>query len=270
VDSVAAVRNYAFDDTQGYGTRTSMTLTMLDCVIASSGPGNMNHVEIQISQTQVDVYATDAGVAATAKTLRHIATITNANLTFTRGLVWLEDVHYNADKETLMMGTPASTSQREHTFSWDNVAFDGPFTDRDFAYDAPDNTTPGANGSQNLGQFSMANQTSTWNVPDLPANPQAAAARVLFDFNGENNPDPTVINVIVNGHAHSVPWPYPDQLKYSWRTLAVTVPLTDLVAGTNKVQLGADTAQVFANVDIVLGDVTGGIPVLPGANDAYP
>ena len=44
------------------------------------------------------MWATDAGVAATPATLRKIATITNANLTFTRGLVWIEDVHYNADK----------------------------------------------------------------------------------------------------------------------------------------------------------------------------
>jgi hypothetical protein len=93
---------------------------------------------------------------------------------------------------------------------------------------------------------------------------------VLFDFNEENRPNPTVLNVIVNGHATSVPWPYPDQLEYTWRTLAVTIPISWLVPGTNVVQLGADTAEVFANVDIVLGDVTGGMPVLPGANDAYP
>jgi hypothetical protein len=266
VESAVAARNYVLDDTDGYGTPSSMTMTQLDCVISSTGPGNMNHVEFRISQNQIDVYATDAGVVATATTLRHIATVTNANLTFTRGLIWLEDVHYNADKGDV----PPAPSQRQHTFSWDNVAFDGPFTDRDFAYDAPDNTVPGPNGAVNLGQMAMPNQTVSWNVPNLPANPQAGAVRVLFDFNEENRPNPTVLNVIVNGHATSVPWPYPDQLEYTWRTLAVTIPISWLVPGTNVVQLGADTAEVFANVDIVLGDVTGGMPVLPGANDAYP
>jgi hypothetical protein len=230
----------------------------------------MNHVEIRVSQNQIDVYATDAGVAATPTTLKHIATVTKANLTFTKGLVWLEDVHYNADKETSMLGMPASSSQRQHTFSWDNLAFDGPFTDRDFAYDAPDNNVPGINGAVNLGKFSEANQTSSWSVPNLPANPQAAAARVLFDFNEENNPNPTTLTVIVNGNVHTVGWPYPDKIEYSWRTFAVTIPLTDLKAGTNVVQLGADVAEVFANVDIVLGDVTGGVPVLPGSNNNYP
>jgi hypothetical protein len=104
----------------------------------------------------------------------------------------------------------------------------------------------------------------------MPANPQAKAVRVLFNFTAEDNPNPTTLNVIVNGNAHSVPWPYPDQLTNTWRTFAVTIPITDLVAGTNVVQLGGDTALVFANVDVVLAGVPGGVPVLPGSNNAYP
>jgi len=266
VDSAVVVRNYVMDDTF-FTTpgRTTMDVTQLDCVLAANGPGQMNHVELRISQNQIDVYATDAGVAPTLSTLKHIAVVTNVNLTLSKGLIWLEDVHYNADK-----GPTDRPSQREHTFAWDNVAFDGPFVYRDFSYDALDNTAPGPNGSVNLAKFSDANQTSSWNVLNMPANPQAAAVRVLFAFNGELHPPPTVINVIVNGHAHSVPWPYPDQREYSWRTFAVTIPITDLVAGTNVVQLGADTAQIFSNVNIVLVNVPNGVPVLPGSNNAYP
>jgi hypothetical protein len=51
-----------------------------------------------VSQNEIDVYATDAGVVASPTALRKIASITNANLTLTRGLVWLEDVRYDADK----------------------------------------------------------------------------------------------------------------------------------------------------------------------------
>lgn len=265
VDSTVVVRGYVMDDTEGFGTRSALTTTPLDCVIESSGPGQMNHVEIRISQNQIDVYATDAGVAPTAATLRHIAVITNANLTLSRGLIWIEDVHYNADK-----GDPARPSQREHTFAWDNVAFDGPFTYRDFSYDALDNTAPGPNGSVNLAKFSLANQTSIWNVLNMPANPKGTAARVLFNFNGEDHPNPTALTVIVNGHTHTVAWPYPDQLQFSWRTYAVTIALTDLVAGTNVVELGATTDQLFSNVDIVLVDVPGGVPVLPGSDNTYP
>ena len=116
----------------------------------------MNHVELRISQNQIDVYATDAGVAASSATLKHIAVITNANLTLTRGLIWLEDVHYNADK-----GDASRPSQREHTFSWDNVAFDGPFTYRDFSYDALDNNAPDlSNSTVDLGKHAVAGQSS--------------------------------------------------------------------------------------------------------------
>jgi hypothetical protein len=270
VDSAIVSRGYVEEDTNGYGVSTGLKVNILDCVISSSGPGNMNHVELRISQNQIDVYATDAGVAPTVASLRHIASITGANLTFTRGLVWLEDAHYNADKQTTMNGQPPSASQRQHTFSWANIAFDGPFTDRDFTFDAPDNTAPGANGSFNLGKFSAANATSTWSVAGLPANIQAAGAKVVFSFNGESNPNPTTLTVIVNGHALSVPWPYPDQLTNTWRTFAVAIPLTDLVTGVNTVQLGANAAELFSNVDIVLADVPGGVPVLPGSNDSYP
>jgi len=59
VSTAVAVRNYDFEDTEGYGVSTGMAVTDLDCVIESSGPGQMNHVEIRISQSQIDVYATD-------------------------------------------------------------------------------------------------------------------------------------------------------------------------------------------------------------------
>jgi hypothetical protein len=273
VDSGVVVRNYVMEDVsyQGvdYGTASNppLKLNILDCVIAPpDGSGIMNHIEVRVNQNEIDIYATDAGVVASPTTLRKIASITNANLTFTRGLVWLQDVHYNADKG----GAP---SERNHTFIWDNLAFDGPFTDRDFAYDALDVGQYYAPTNMiNLGKVSLANQTASWNVLNMPANPQASAVRVLFNFTNEVNPNPTVLNVIVNGHAHPTPWPYPttDTLENTWRTFAVTIPITDLVPGTNVVQLGSDQPMVSSNVDIVLAGVPGGVPVLPGSNNAYP
>jgi hypothetical protein len=279
VDSAVVVRNYILEDVDfqgvdlGTASNPPLKLNILDCVIApADGSGVMNHVELRVNQNEIDVYATDAGVAASPTTLRKIASITNANLTLTRGLIWLEDVHYNADKETLMLGTPASTSQRQHTFVWDNVAFDGPFTYRDFSYDALDTNQSVAGYSYmvNLGKFSAANQTASWNVLNLPTNPQASAVRVLFNFSNEANPVPTVLNVVVNGHAHPTPWPYPDALTGTWRTFAVTIPITDLVPGTNVVQLGSNQPMATSNVNIVLAEVPGGVPVLPGSNNAYP
>ena len=69
-----------------------------------------------------------------------------------------------------------------------------------------------------------------------------------------------MLNVTVNGHAHPTAWPYPDTQGYTWRTLAVTIPITDLVPGTDVVQLGSDQGMVTSNVNIVLVDVPGGGP----------
>jgi hypothetical protein len=261
-DSAVVVRNYVMEDTNAFGTPSNppLTINILDCVIAPpDGSGILNHVEVQVNQSRIDIYATDAGVAPTPTTLRKIASITNANLTFTRGLIWLEDVHYNADK-----GTPPS--QRQHTFVWDNVAFDGPFTYRDFSYDALDE---GSGGSRNLGQLAFPGASSSWNVLGMPASPNPAAVRVLFNF--FHYTPPTTLTVTVNGNAHSVPWPYPDNFGFTWRTYAVTIPVTDLVAGTNVVAIGAtDQPIVTSNVNIVLVDVPGGVPVLPGNSRTYP
>jgi hypothetical protein len=62
----------------------------------------------------------------------------------------------------------------------------------------------------------------------------------------------------------------PDSDGGTWRTLAVTIPLTDLVSGTNVVQIGGDQTLVTSNVNIVLGNVPGGVPVLPGNSRSYP
>jgi hypothetical protein len=266
VDSAVVVRNWIMDDTVGMGgVRTNMNLTLLDCVISASGPNEMNHIELKISQNQIDVYATDAGVAATPSTLRKIATITNANLSATRGLIWLQDAHYNADKG-VSAGFPVS--QREHTFAWDNIAFDGPFTYRDFSYDALDNNVPGNNGTTNLGKLSLANQPTTWNVLNMPANRQAAAVRVLFNFFAYDRP--SAFSISVNGHKYTQAWPYPDSQTFTWKTNAITIPIGDLVTGTNVVTIGADQTMAVANVNIVLVDVPGGVPILPGSNNAYP
>ena len=101
----------------------------------------------------------------------------------------------------------------------------------------------------------------------MPANPNPAAVRVLFNFYAETAP--TALAVTVNGHLHTVPWPYPDTFP-DFRTLAVTIPVTDLVTGTNVVQIGANQLLITSNVNIVLANVPGGVPVLPGNPRAYP
>lgn len=241
VDSVVVIRDYAMEEVNLYGTGAGLRLTPKGCVIASNGPnGGLNHVEFRVAQNQIDVYASDAG---TTEPLKQIASITNAGLTFTRGLIWLNDAHYNANKGAIQQG--------QHTFAWDNVAFDGPFTYRDYSYDALDAKELNGYDTNNLGQYSFPPQAVSWNVLGLPkpGTITADVVRVLFNFHHYDAP--AVLNVTVNGNAHSVPWPYPDRDGWTWRTFAVEIPITDLVEGTDVVTIGADTFIATSNVNIV-------------------
>jgi len=80
------VRNYIMDDTIGLGgVRTKMAIKLLDCVISPpDNSGITNHVELKISQNQIDIYATDAGVAPSPGTLRRIAVVTVQPIADTR------------------------------------------------------------------------------------------------------------------------------------------------------------------------------------------
>ncbi|HKD77173.1 MAG TPA: hypothetical protein VKB76_16825, partial [Ktedonobacterales bacterium] len=221
IDSAVVVRNYIINDiaayasNETYGPATNMTIQPLGCVIASTGAdGGTNHVEVQVSQNQIDIYATDAGTTAP---LVHIATITDANLTFTRGLVWLEDAHYNANKAVIGTTLP---NQQIHTFAWDNLAFDGPREPRDLSFDVTDSLAPchqaimgtfTQNGPEPtttvnslcLGWLSASAASPMPAVNTMPmtaANIAAAGAQFIM-FDAEMNAQPTTISLTVNGHA---------------------------------------------------------------------
>ncbi len=243
VGSAVAVRNYVVDDQDNGG---AFKVTPLDCVIASTGPnGGLNHVQLNISQSQIDVYATDAGTTAP---LRHIGVVQNANLTLTRGLIWIEDVHYNAEK----VG-----SQGTHTFAWANVGFDGPVLPRDLTFDALDSLHVNGDGTINLGWQSQPNSPPTLSIPNVNNIQNASAALLAFNFNVPGASPPS-FTYVVNGHTHTFNWPYPDTTAFSWRSLAMPVPLSDLVTGNNTVSISAGQPIGIANVDIILVGAGGG------------
>src|SRR5262249_5007584 len=85
------VTNYV-DHTYSY---TDPETQRFYCVKEPSGPGGpLNHVEVRVSANQVELWASDPG-----STQMHLLTRwSNVAIPLTRGLVWMEDVHYNADK----------------------------------------------------------------------------------------------------------------------------------------------------------------------------
>ncbi len=248
VDSAITIANYVENDTDNGG---NLTIHGFDCVKTSTSPTQLNHYEIDVSQNQIDVFGTDAGTTAP---LKHIATILNPHLNFTRGLIWLEDVHYNGDK---------FNTQGTHAFTWDNVGFDGPVLPRDLAYDVNDSLTSSGqtdpnNGKPviNLGWYLTANATKTFTLNNVASPSSGTGALLTLGFWYEATP-PFNINYTINGHAHTLPWPYPDNLAYTPRTIAIPLNLGDLQPGTNTIAITPPVNMNIFNVDLILQGAAG-------------
>ncbi len=250
VDSAVVVNNYVSNDSfMDVGTG-AISVKQVGCVKASSGPGDMNHFELRVSHNEIDVYGTDAGSTGP---LTELAVISNMSLSLTRGLVWLEDVHYNGNKDGPDQGT--------HTFTWDNVAFDGPVLPRDLAFDVLDRLTPvgpGYPGILNLGWLVAPTDLTllTLPVPGVYNISQATGALLTFNYSSYN---PVTLSYQVNsGSWHDIPWPFGacytqnNFVLCGSKTLAVPVALSDLQPGTNTVAFKSTDSTAIANVDLVL------------------
>jgi len=249
VDSAVVINNFVSNDSFTDVGTGPISVKLVDCVKASSGPGDMNRFQLKVSQNEIDVYGSDAG---TTEPLKKLAVITNMQLTLTRGLIWIEDVHYNGDKDGPDQGT--------HTFTWDNVGFDGPVLPRDLTFDVLDNDAPiaGYPGLFNLGWgvFPDAATPLTLSVPDVYNVARAKGALLVFNYTSYN---PVTVSYRLNDGAwQDAPWPFGacytqnNFVLCGAKTLAVPVSLGDVHEGTNTVQFKSSDGMGIANVDLVL------------------
>jgi hypothetical protein len=238
VDSAIFVSNWVSSDT-AWTNPAGVQVQYLGCVQAASGPdGALNHVEMRFSSNQIDVFMSSPGSA----TLVQVARITGA-LPLTRGLIWLEDVHYNAIKG-------GNHTQATHTFTWDNVGFDGAYTYRDLSFDANDPLTSCHDGTLCLGWLVGSNNPLSLSIPGVNRIGNATSASLMFGFYSFNAP--LSFTYSVNGHAHTGTWLYPDTQGFTSRIVSYPVPLSDLVTGTNTVTITGSDTMVVSNVNIVL------------------
>ena len=105
-----------------------------------------NHFQFKISQTHMEVWASDAGGA----NFRNIGTVNTPALPFTRGYVSFQHAQYNAHK---------FNSTATMTYHWHALGFDGPVIPADRGYEVPDALQKRSDGTINLGY-----QTPTTNV----------------------------------------------------------------------------------------------------------
>jgi hypothetical protein len=197
---------------------------------------SLNHVEVRISTTRIDVYATNPGSSA----LNFIGGA-NLNLQFSKGLVWLNDAHYNASK-----GDCLPTCQDIHTFAWDNLGFDGPKTYRDLSFDVPDA------GTTNLGYQVNGGQPRTLTPKAVFRRQTPTGAIVTFNYFTHGATIPTV--QVNNGTISSARAAAQQNMTgWYWQTADIDVPLADVHDGANTVTFrsGPDTL-VVSNVNLIL------------------
>jgi hypothetical protein len=214
-------------------TPQNVPFTAVDCASDGSATGDLNHFEVRISAARVEIWATDAGSA----TLKQIA-FANIIMPLTRGFISLEDVHFDAGK---------FNTQRLHTFGWDNVGFDGPKLYRNVSFDVQDALVT-RNNNSNVVALGYSTPL-TVNVPGVSWYQQPTQAAITFNWFPYGSAVPSVR---LNGGAwHEAAWPF-DPGPYTWRTISVNVPLSELRASTNTIDFVSNTSMVVSNIDIVL------------------
>lgn len=239
--SLDLVSNYTNHDSFFGGSSASVSSPWPGCVSqGSASSGTLNHVELRISTSRVDVYATDAFKPGNAMpALQHIATITNITLPLTRGLIWITDAHYNGNK---------MNNQGTHTFYWDNVAFDGPVLPQDRAFDVLDN-----NDSQgNLGWRIPAGGSQSLSVPNVTSSSITNATGALVTFNFWTPNAMNTFHVSVNGHSYNAT--FSTAQTYANQSYAIPINVSDVVPGTNTVTFTGESSSdlIVANVDIIM------------------
>lgn len=228
------------------GTYSTVAATQFGTITKGSAT-QMNHFKVQVSQNRIDVFGSDAG----SVTLKHLAGA-NLALTFSQGLVWLNDVHYNARKaiEPCECGT-----QFDHSFTWDNLGFDGPKTYRDLGFDVADSNTVGqaasaGDPSRRVGyQVGLGTMTLTTDPVRRDQTPTGALL-VLNSYSFVKQ----IPSVSINGGPWiDTPWPFTDAQTYSWRSLAIPIPLDQVHDGANTIAFkSGDASTLVSNISIIL------------------
>jgi hypothetical protein len=204
--------------------------------------GVLNHVELRVSQDQIEVWASDAGKP---DTFRRVAMRDGLALSFTRGYVQVEHVHYNAHKGGL-------TAYK--TYHFDNIGFDGPVLPVPRGYEVVDSLTTGGENTISTGYVPAPNPpTASPRVFTLEGVDLAGASSASLDLNLWGFVPTTSVAYRFNGGAtHKIDHPYPDS-DQRWRTHSLLVPMSDLHQGSNTLEfLTTQSNLVLANIGLTV------------------
>lgn len=248
VDNAWITSSYAYTDKS-----SGLSLTVNGCVSEGSASA-MNHVEVDVSASGATIYGCDAGAPSHCVEL---AAVTGITMPLSRGLLWLEDVHYNAAK----VGGPA-----DHSFAWANAGFDGSTLPQDFSADVLDSLSVCgcATNAKDLGWATPV----TLHTIDAPSPSAATDGLLTFIWSPQQAGESVTYSL--NGHAeHTVAWPYADSATGVVRTLAIDLGTTsELAMGMNTIALDTSNHSPVAQVDLKFVGA-GGSPPPPSCTTSY-
>ena len=152
-----------------------------DCGIAhaTTAPDALNHVEIYLTQTHLEVWTSDASPDGITFPNLHLLWAGDVDLPFARGYVSLALRNHATMKYWL--GSAA-------TVRWDNVGFDGPVVAGWHDYSAPDSLTsyPGLPGCTMTGTACEWEGDVIPMFPDDAGRVQCASTTCTYDGQGRN------------------------------------------------------------------------------------
>ena len=263
VSSIWIVTNYVASD---------VPVLQDNCVTEAStadDPAGMNHVEIDVSSSLITIFMSNPGGGQSG-----LVQVAHAPITapLTRGLTWMEDWHYNADK----VGNGGTFhNQRVHTFAWANFGFDGPRLTGDLGFEINENNvnsgvTADSEGSTNDGGLTIRSlgwpvdnaSGQTWTFTNMTG--LSAASGALLEFSFFPWDDPT-LTYVINGHTHTYTWSGTPCLSSgtpcTFETNITAIPLTlaELSTGSNTLSMTTSTGNKLdvSNLDIILAGAGG-------------
>jgi len=233
--------------------------------------GHLNHFEVQVSQSKIDVYVTPSSADGVHFDPPQLMYSTNISLPFSRGYVSITTHNHATVKYS---ENDAGMLIDAWTARWDNVGFDGPAIGGWREYEVADPLVAGLNSSNDPAvtvgypiadsQDGFAKQLILHGVDTTNAISARLALSALYTPMGDNPLSGYTIRYRLNGKTWHDRVVSAEEVKMLGSPIlqkvlgqTIDVALSELVQGDNTVEfvtVNVDQrySPVFANIDLIL------------------
>lgn len=234
-----------------------------ECVLAAAG--KLNHFEVEMSQSRLEVYATPASDDGVTFGARALLAGFDVDLPFSRGYV-----HVTAHNHATLKYSDGMVDAWQAR--WDNVGFDGPAITSDFReYEALDALDVTKSGKVNVGYRIPdvgGDGARAIEIPGVDPESAQSAQIALQNWSlhaaGDAPPADFALNYRLNAGEWKARPLTPSELRMmselpnaGTRSLLLDVDVADLVPGTNTLELTTSNAPqsyppVALNIDLIV------------------